>query len=65
MALLDEKICLITGSSRGFGEKTARVMAREGAQVIVTYLEGDSVEEENAKKIASRERGVERDLRMC
>lgn len=56
--LLKNKICLITGSSRGFGAETARAMAREGAIVVITYLDGDETEAENARDVAA-ETGAE------
>lgn len=52
--LLENKICLITGSSRGFGEKIAETMAREGGVVVVAFLEGDEKEKENARKVAEK-----------
>ncbi|MFE8072025.1 3-oxoacyl-ACP reductase family protein [Marinobacteraceae bacterium S3BR75-40.1] len=52
--LLDDKVCLITGSSRGFGAKIAEVMAREGARIVVTFLEGDNEEKENARRVAEK-----------
>lgn len=36
---LADKIALVTGSSRGIGAACARVMAREGADVVVNYRE--------------------------
>lgn len=48
MGLLDGKVAIVTGSTRGIGEATARLLAKEGATSIIT---GRS---ENAgKKIAS------------
>lgn len=52
--LLENKICLITGSSRGFGEKIAETMAREGGVPVVAFLEGDDEEKENARKVAEK-----------
>ena len=34
---LKNKICLITGSSRGIGKKIAQSFSAEGAYVIITY----------------------------
>ncbi|KPK60810.1 MAG: short-chain dehydrogenase [Gammaproteobacteria bacterium SG8_31] len=39
------KIALITGASRGIGEATARLMASQGAHVIVSSRKPDAVEE--------------------
>ncbi|MFH9969973.1 SDR family NAD(P)-dependent oxidoreductase [Streptomyces mirabilis] len=36
MGTLDSKIALVTGSTGGIGGETARLMAREGAEVIVS-----------------------------
>ena len=35
--LLDKKVSLVTGASRGIGRAIALEMAREGADVIVNY----------------------------
>lgn len=37
---LNGKVCLITGAARGIGEAIARAFAAEGAQVIVTNIDG-------------------------
>jgi len=38
MALLSNKVALITGSSRGIGAATARLFAENGAAVVVNYF---------------------------
>lgn len=46
MARVKDKIALVTGGSRGIGAETARVLAREGATVVVTDIlidEGQAV----------------------
>lgn len=35
---LKGKVCIVTGSSRGIGEAIARGYAKEGANVVVTYV---------------------------
>lgn len=35
---LKDKVCVITGSSRGIGEAIARGYAKEGARVVITYV---------------------------
>lgn len=46
--LLENKIAVVTGSSRGIGAAIARAFAREGAKVVVTYY----TQKEKAEKIA-------------
>ena len=47
MKLLEGKVALITGGSRGIGEAIARRYAEQGADVAFTYLSS----EERAKNI--------------
>jgi NAD(P)-dependent dehydrogenase (short-subunit alcohol dehydrogenase family) len=44
MAALQDKVILITGSTRGFGLAIARACAAEGAQVVVSSRSADAVE---------------------
>lgn len=45
---LRDKVCVVTGSSRGIGEAIARGFASEGAKVVITY----STQKEKAEKVA-------------
>ncbi len=36
MGRLDSKVALVTGAARGLGAAQARILAREGAAVVVT-----------------------------
>ncbi|MCH3921595.1 SDR family NAD(P)-dependent oxidoreductase [Limosilactobacillus sp.] len=52
MGILDNKVALITGSTSGMGETTAKLFAKEGAKVIVSGLndeEGQQIVEEIQK----------------
>jgi NAD(P)-dependent dehydrogenase (short-subunit alcohol dehydrogenase family) len=42
MGLLDGKVALVTGSSRGLGRAIARVLAREGADVAINYARDEA-----------------------
>ena len=41
---LDDRVCLVTGSTAGIGLETARLLAEEGARVIVTGRDPERVE---------------------
>jgi len=41
MALLDDKVAIVTGSARGIGRATAELLASQGAKVLVSDLDGD------------------------
>jgi 3-oxoacyl-[acyl-carrier protein] reductase len=48
MALLSEKVALITGGSRGIGESLVRKCVEQGASVAFTYVSANSAERANA-----------------
>ncbi len=35
--MLENKVALVTGASRGIGREIARTLAREGAEVVINY----------------------------
>ncbi|MGD0331425.1 MAG: SDR family NAD(P)-dependent oxidoreductase [Nitrososphaeria archaeon] len=46
---LKDKVCLVTGASRGIGRAITLTFAREGADLIVNY----SKSEDKAKEVAN------------
>jgi 3-oxoacyl-[acyl-carrier protein] reductase len=57
---LRDKKCLVTGSTAGIGLETARMLAAEGAHVIVTGRDADRVE--RAKEESGAAAGIVADL---
>jgi NAD(P)-dependent dehydrogenase (short-subunit alcohol dehydrogenase family) len=57
---LDGRICLVTGSTGGIGLETARLLAAEGARVVVSGRDSGRVERARAE--AGAERGVVADI---
>src|SRR5437660_136393 len=45
MAILDDKVAIVTGSARGIGRATAELLAGEGARVLINDLDGDVAEQ--------------------
>src|SRR3954454_13060538 len=50
MAVLDDKVAIVTGSARGIGRATAEILSEHGAKVLVNDLDGD-VAEQTASEI--------------
>ncbi len=53
MDRFQDKIVVITGSSRGFGATIARAFSSEGATVVITYLSSQEGEETLAREVAA------------
>src|SRR5437764_14196283 len=51
MAILEDKVAIVTGSARGIGRATAELLAEHGAKVLINDLDGD-VAEQAAGEIA-------------
>jgi 3-oxoacyl-[acyl-carrier protein] reductase len=47
MKLLENKVALVTGGSRGIGEAIVRTLAAQGAKVVFTYVSEKSAEKSN------------------
>ena len=48
MGVLEGKVALVTGASRGVGAAISRSLAEEGAAVVVNYLKSEGRAEEVA-----------------
>ena len=51
MAILEDKVAIVTGSARGIGRATAELLSEQGAKVLINDLDGD-VAEQTASEIA-------------
>jgi 3-oxoacyl-[acyl-carrier protein] reductase len=51
MAILEDKVAIVTGSARGIGRATAELLSQEGAKVLINDLDGD-VAEQTASQIS-------------
>src|SRR5437588_5043418 len=51
MAVLDDKVAIVTGSARGIGRATAELLVQHGAKVLINDLDGD-VAEQTASEIS-------------
>src|SRR6201995_3653341 len=51
MAVLDDKVAIVTGSAGGIGRATAEILSEHGAKVLINDLDGD-VAEQTASEIA-------------
>jgi 3-oxoacyl-[acyl-carrier protein] reductase len=51
MAILEDKVAIVTGSARGIGRATAELLSAQGAKVLINDIDGD-VAEQAASEIA-------------
>jgi 3-oxoacyl-[acyl-carrier protein] reductase len=51
MAILEDKVAIVTGSARGIGRATAELLSEQGAKVLINDLDAD-VAEQTASEIA-------------
>src|ERR1700736_4761813 len=51
MAILEDKVAIVTGSARGIGRATAELLSEQGAKVLINDLDGD-VAEQTATEIS-------------
>ena len=51
---LKNKVALVTGAQRGIGKATAEALAKEGATVVVNFLDDETAANELVEDIVSR-----------
>ncbi len=62
--VLRGKVALVTGAGRGIGRATALQLARDGADVAVAEIDGDTVEQTSAaiKELGRRSVAIQADM---
>lgn len=53
---LKDKVCIVTGSSRGIGKGIAIAFAKEGAKIVINYHSQEGAAKETADEIAKKYR---------
>ncbi len=61
MAILDDKVAIVTGSARGIGRATAELLSENGAKVLINDLDGDVARADRGRD-RRRHDGVRRGL---
>ncbi len=51
---LSDKVCVVTGGSRGIGRASAEALAARGAHVVIGYVSGEQAATSTAEAIASK-----------
>ena len=54
--LLKDKVCIVTGSSRGIGKGIATAFAREGANIVINYCSQEDAARETFNEIVQKYR---------
>src|SRR5437588_1058013 len=49
MAILEDKVAIVTGSARGIGRATAEILSENGAKVLINDLDGDVAEQASSE----------------